>query len=44
MWIIKAISECGTYKETLRCVSEAEANSYAVALRADGWSVTIKQP
>jgi hypothetical protein len=43
MWIIKATSECGTYKETMRCKSQAEADMYADALRADGWTVKVDE-
>jgi len=40
-YIVKATSECGTYKETMRCISQAEADGYKAALQADGRTVTI---
>lgn len=42
--VLKIVSPCGTYKETIRCVTMEEANSYAEALRADGSTVTIRAP
>lgn len=44
MFILKIVSPCGTYKETMKCVSADEANMYAEALRAEGSTVTIKAP
>lgn len=43
-YTLKIVSPCGTYKETMKCISMEEANMYADALRAEGSSVTIKAP
>lgn len=40
-FILKAVSECGTYKETLRCLTQEEADRFAATLKAEGWVVTI---
>ena len=41
--IVKIVSPCGTYRETIRCVTMEEANRYADVLRAEGSKVTIKE-
>lgn len=40
--LVKIVSPCGTYRETIRCVTMEEAEGYAAALRAEGSKVTIK--
>lgn len=44
MFILKIVSPCGTYRETIKCITLEEANMYAEALRAEGSTVTIKTP
>lgn len=44
MYLVIAISECGTYRETLKCRTNAEAQEYAHELRLDGWSVRVRPP
>jgi hypothetical protein len=39
--IVNAVSECGTYKEVLKCKTMEEAQGYKEALEADGWKVQI---
>lgn len=39
---LKIVSPCGTYKETMKCVTMEEAEMYAKALRAEGSTVSIK--
>jgi hypothetical protein len=40
--IVSAVSQCGTYKEVLKCNTPEEAKAYKVALEADGWKVQTK--
>lgn len=42
MIILKVVSVCGTYKETLKCKTMPEALAYKAALELDNWVVTIK--
>ena len=41
--IVKAVSECKTYKETFKCLSHAEADALIKALVAEGWVATKKE-
>lgn len=40
--LVDVVSACKTYKETLKCTSEAEANGFAEQIRADGGTATVK--
>lgn len=43
VFMVQAVSGCKSYRESLRCLTSQEAEQYAAALRAEGWTVTIKQ-
>jgi hypothetical protein len=43
-FLVTATSECGTYVETLKCLTLEEAQQYEAALVAEGWTVDIFAP
>lgn len=43
-FIVKAVSACGTYRETLKFSTREEAEQYAAAIRATGaWVANVKE-
>lgn len=44
IYIVKIVSACKTYKETLKCLTLNEAEMYAEAARNDGDTASIVAP
>lgn len=40
--IVKVVSACKTYRETLKCISLEEAEAFAAAIIEDGGTATIR--